>query len=435
MAVLATAVWRVRPSGVNTNGGGYDPGISGAATDYSQQNAAQATGANGATTGAGATTFTDATAGAFTSAMVGNCIQIASGTNFQVGFYFVTAFTNANSVVLDRTPTSGGAGSAGVWKLGGGWADFITNTTSTGPLVPGNTVYILGSGTPNPAAYTYDYTVGSAITFANGNGTVGRIFFANDPATPGYKMPPDTTGGMPVVKITVNNAFTVDYHRFNGLWLVAGTGIATNNAMIAAGTHDFTFFGCVSDQFGFDVYTIGTGLSISIGCEFFSSVGAASGGVTGAISMDQSQPGLVYGCNIHDMISNGLIIGFTGTISNCIIANCGNVGIKGQNSLNTIINNTIDGNKSHGIEITTQASVVLSQIFNNIISNHTGGGKFGLIIDAGSAAANTLLVAIADYNTYYNNTASYSGINAGLHDTALGSNPYVAQSTENYQLA
>lgn len=74
MTVNSTAVWRVRPSGSNTNGGGYDAGISGAATDYSQQNAAQASGTHGVTTGS--TTFTDATANAFTSAMIGNALYI-----------------------------------------------------------------------------------------------------------------------------------------------------------------------------------------------------------------------------------------------------------------------------------------------------------------------------------------------------------------------
>ena len=150
MTIGATAVWRVRPSGNNLNGGGYDAGIAGAATDYSKQNAAQATGTNGTTSGAGSTTFTDATAAAFTTLMPGNCIQIASGTNFQAGFYFVISRTNASSVVLDRTPSSGGAGASGVWKLGGGWADF--SNLATAP-VSNNTCLVLGSGTPNPAAY------------------------------------------------------------------------------------------------------------------------------------------------------------------------------------------------------------------------------------------------------------------------------------------
>src|SRR5271170_2466310 len=99
MAVNATAIWRVRPSGSNTNGGGYDPGISGAATAYSKQNTAQATGTLGTSTAS--TTFTDA-GGAFTSAMVGNALWIASGAGFTVGAYFITAFGSSTSVTLDR---------------------------------------------------------------------------------------------------------------------------------------------------------------------------------------------------------------------------------------------------------------------------------------------------------------------------------------------
>ncbi len=122
MAINASAVWRVRPGGSNVNGGGYDAAISGAGTDYSQQDAAQVSGTAG--TAAGTTTFTDATANNFTSAMIGNAIWIASGAGFTAGAYFVTGFTSSSIVTLDRSP---GTGSAAVWKLGGAWADFWTN--------------------------------------------------------------------------------------------------------------------------------------------------------------------------------------------------------------------------------------------------------------------------------------------------------------------
>src|SRR5277367_6296433 len=134
MAVAASAIWRIRPSGSNTNGGGYDVASYPGGTDYSRQNSPQATGTLG--TAAGTATFTDA-GGAFTSLMVGNALWIASGTGFTVGAYFVITFNSSTSVVLDRSP---GTGSAAHWALGGGWADPATNTSSTGPLVPGNVV-------------------------------------------------------------------------------------------------------------------------------------------------------------------------------------------------------------------------------------------------------------------------------------------------------
>ena len=40
----------------------------------------------------------------FTALMIGNAIQIASGTGFTAGWYFVTGFTSATTVTLDRQP-------------------------------------------------------------------------------------------------------------------------------------------------------------------------------------------------------------------------------------------------------------------------------------------------------------------------------------------
>ena len=116
MAINATAQWRIRQDGANDNGGGYDPEISGAGTDYTDQSTPALSPTDLATTGA-VTTLTSATGG-FTAAMIGNCIRISSGTNFDTGYYFITGYTDTNTVTLDRTPSSGGAGSSGVGKLG-----------------------------------------------------------------------------------------------------------------------------------------------------------------------------------------------------------------------------------------------------------------------------------------------------------------------------
>ena len=250
MAIKSTAIWRVRPSGNNLNGGGYDPGIAGAATDYSQQNTAQASSSTGAAA-QNSTTFTD-TANPFTAAMVGNAIQIASGTNFVAGFYFIVTYNSAGSVVLDRAPATAGAGSVGVYKIGGGWADFWTNTAAPLAVIqPGNTVYILGSGIPNPAAYTYDYTSNQANS-ASGNLSWGYITYANDPLTPNYKAAPDTTGGMPCIKSNQYGAFlgtspAGEFLKFQGLWHVA---TASSTLIYYGQGSGMVIEGCVFDQFG-----------------------------------------------------------------------------------------------------------------------------------------------------------------------------------------
>jgi hypothetical protein len=463
MAVNATAVWRVRPSGNNLNGGGYDAGISGAATDYSQQNAAQTSGSAGTATGT--TTFSDAVANSFTAAMVGNAIQIASGVGFTAGFYFVTAFTSSTTVTLDRSP---GTGTVAVWKLGGGWADFWTNTTSTGPLVGGNTIYILGSGTPNPSSYIYDYT---APTFTPITPTgITTLTFANDPGTPGYKAFPDTTGGMPVIKFTGAQIFNVEAASANslvirtlGLWFVGGAGISAGSyvlnsaaSSIAGGTSAVAVMGCVLDQFGFDIGMAqctgpgsqGGAIIYAFGAEVFSSV-SASVGTNAAFFSNYSAFNvhptiLVYNCNIHDCISYGIygtVTGsfrdFTLTVEDTIIAKCGVDGIYCDTyDIVTIKNCTIDGSAGSGINFGSLIGLFFTEtVWNNIISNHTGAGKFGINFQesAPTVAKSTLFV---DYNAYYNNSTDLSNsVPYSPHDTHGGANPYVNSAIENYTLA
>jgi len=430
MAVNATAVWRVRPSGSNTNGGGYDAGIAGAATDYSQQNAAQATGTHGA--GSATTTFTDSTAAAFTSAMVGNAINITGQ-----GTYFVVTFTNASNVVVDRAL---GTFSAATWHLGGGWADFSANCTSSGPLVPGNIVYILGGGIPNPASYTFDYVISSQFAPTAGNSTAGAIVFANDPQTPSYKAPPDTTGGMPCIQFGgaagQNLFFGFSFNKALGLWCVSNAG---GNAIETSNLGPCLAEGCVFDQNTTDQPIIARNCNL-IGCEVFSSVAPGSSGTSHAVDFGSSNNAtLMIGCNIHDTVGHGVNSTAQAMVVDSIISNCRGVGITLQlanTALQTVvINNTIDGNLGNGIEIIDQASLAIVTIMNNIISNHTQAAKSGLVIDAGTTAANNLVQMFVDYNVYYNNTTDVTAISYGSHDTHGGSNPYVGQSTENYTLA
>ena len=120
MALDAAIVWEVRTGGNDNNGGGFKTGASG--TDYTLQDAAQLSLTDLATSGIGVTTLTSATGG-FTAAMIGNTIQIRSGTNVVAGFYEITAHTDTNTVTLDRAPDDGVGGIAsGVGDVGGALA-------------------------------------------------------------------------------------------------------------------------------------------------------------------------------------------------------------------------------------------------------------------------------------------------------------------------
>ena len=113
MGLQASTVWEVQTGGSDNNGGGYTSG----GTDYSQQTS-PALNPTDLAMSQSSTTLTSATGG-FTAAMVGNLIQITAGTNFDVGWYEITGYTDTNTVTLDRTAASGGNGSGGTGYVGG----------------------------------------------------------------------------------------------------------------------------------------------------------------------------------------------------------------------------------------------------------------------------------------------------------------------------
>jgi hypothetical protein len=160
MAILNSAVWEFRETGSNNNGGGFDTGIAGYGTDYTQQDTAQLELTDLACT-TGTSTLTSTTGG-FTSAMIGNCIYIRSGTNFTVGWYFIIGYTNTNTVTLDRTPVGGTNGSSGSGNVGG--ARAVPTDTFFESLAGGNVVYFKKG--------TYTFTESVILTSTSPHSTV-----------------------------------------------------------------------------------------------------------------------------------------------------------------------------------------------------------------------------------------------------------------------
>lgn len=108
------------------------------AIDYSQSTTAVYTASNLAAA-SGSTTVTS-TGASFGKQMVGNSLQIRSGTNFAAGWYFITNVTNATSIVVDRDPhNTVGAASGGTGNVGGCLA---TPGKAGAAHVGGNTIFI-----------------------------------------------------------------------------------------------------------------------------------------------------------------------------------------------------------------------------------------------------------------------------------------------------
>lgn len=444
MAVAnATAVWRSRPGGSNTNGGGYDPGIAGAGTDLSQSNTAAFS--NLGTCSTATTTLTD-TGASFTTALIGNGIRVA-GTGITTTFTYIIGVPSATTLTLQASP--GTTGASVTYSVGGAWADFWTNTTSAANwLVPGNIVYILGGASPSYASP--DYTA-AQFTPVAGNNTVGAIQFLNDPNTP----PTNGFAGFPVIKCPGLVFFHCAQNIIQNLWLFASattSGRIMDFGLIGTGGYG-KVQGCVVDQNGFDISCIGDGGDATpthiIGNEFFSS--SSFQGTKPCLSLDSAAMTSVIGNNFHDLgcdvclafQTRGLVFSWNIVAKNKGTGFKSQGGSAGDSDSWVCSNNTFDANTGHGIEFTDQTDVYKLTCLNNIISNHVTAGKSGILVLSGSTTVSNALRMFVDYNTFYNNTSDVTNIGYGPHDTSnsgtapnlISSSPYVAQSTENYTLA
>lgn len=161
MGFPATAVFEVRTTGSDGNGGGFNAARGG--TDYTLQDTAQATGTV-------TSTLTDvvATTGIFTSGMVGN--YITDGTIWRE----ILAVNSATDITVDSAPSW----TTTTIKVGGALAS-IGGAGKTVPL-GGNVIFIkagtysISSATPNVAGGTYNTSSQTLVVGYSTNRTLAN---------------------------------------------------------------------------------------------------------------------------------------------------------------------------------------------------------------------------------------------------------------------
>lgn len=411
MAVGNTAVWRVRPSGSDNNGAGYDSISYPGGTDYSQQDAAQATGTVG--TASGTTTFTDA-GGLFTSAMVGNALRIRSGTGFTVGYYFITAFTNSTTVTLDRSP---GTGTVAVWNLGGGCATVyrvLNSANAVGDkIVAGNSVFILGSSlTPSVA----DYSFTGLISVVAGDTTSGKITIAGDQNTRPFLLRTDGD-----IIFNALAAVILDTLYFKG-------SNASNGRILDAsgGASNVVMKNCVLNlnDLACDGIRIG-GLGLVFNCEIFSKASPTSRTGFAAINAGGLN-NIVINNYLHDLGGGGILVLISSSVAlvyGNIFSKCTFPGIITNittfSTFTAIVNNTFDSGLDDAIKIVAALPINGFIIYNNIFSNQNQTSKFAIDAAAGSAVTNDKFKMLVDFNDFFNNTSNYNNMSAGPNDLAL----------------
>lgn len=148
MVLAAATTWEIRSGGNDANGGGYVTGASG--TDWSLQNSPQYALTGIATAGAGAVfLYVGASAD-----MVGNILQVVSGTNFTAGFYQILSVSLGVSVTVDRNLCTG-IGASGVINIGGAVA---TVGAIGSVVVDGNIVYVKKAAFTITTAWVLSWT-------------------------------------------------------------------------------------------------------------------------------------------------------------------------------------------------------------------------------------------------------------------------------------
>ena len=415
MALNAAQQWWMRAGGLETNGGGFDATISGAGTNYADQDSPQLSITD--LTSTNSTTATSALS-TFTSQMVGNILRLASGTGTTPAYYAIVAYVSASQVTLDRVS---GTYTAGVAKVGGAHPSIgqysnggsITAPAIATPLAAGHTVNIRGAGSADPSSPDYTYGGGVYASFPAGDTTNGRITWL------GYN-------GRPRINCDALLFYQVSNHAFSHIKLFIATATYPNYGVInGVSSTVVTLTDSIVDSNGSDC--MGVSALVVVACWFKNSGSTSVGTNTYAAIVCLGYNSTVIGNVIDSWRGDGVYTDKMCNLEFNIIVNCKVHGVECANVtdafMSTFVNNTIHGHTGDGIKLTSAAAILSTIVRNNIL---TGNGGYGLNDSVGSTSLNDRTAPYGgnDYNNYgTGGTANTSGarhfLSAGANDLAL----------------
>lgn len=434
MSISPNVGFEVRTTGNDSNGGGFVAGASG--TDFSQQNAAQYTFSDLASSnGTSGTPQVTSASHSFVAADVGNIMQITAGTNWTTGFFQIVS-VSGGAATMDRAVGSAASISGGSYAVGGALLTVQQALVGTAQCATpaqnahGGFIWVQ-KGT---------YTVTANIDTGNGaHQSQPNISMIGYDTTHG-----DNTGTRPLITTATNsicliavfqnlqtasNIFTFDNINFSTTAGTPGGGIAAwNNAVNTGGTiivrrsklSGFTYAFATSEIFGG-----GTDYSlILVGVEITACTtrGFQVNGNTG-------HQCIIDGCYIHGNTGNGGgQFGTGGGQNACILvdsifsANSGN-GMNAQPAYNYCDNCAFVGNTGLSSDgLNTNGSIVTT-VSNSIFY---GNGNYGL----NNASANV----IGFNNAFGSNAAALFNPDRLVGTITLTANPFVNSAGGNFAL-
>jgi parallel beta helix pectate lyase-like protein len=398
MAISSNTNWEVRTAGNDNNGGGFVSGATG--TDYSQQNAAQYTFTDLASTnGTTNPSQVSSASHSFVAADVGNIIQITAGTNFTAGFYQIVSVAGG-AATLDRAVGTAATLTGGTYAVGGALltpakAFAACNAGTAVTLTPGQIVWI--------KAGTYTLTSTIHITSPAPVNIIGYD------TTRG-----DDTGTKPLITTSTNSVDLIKYDfniqnlqidniNFSNTAVTPGIGIWSNfvstsiEPFVQIRRCKFTGF-----TIGFNANNGGAesviGILSMVGCEI---ANCTSYGIQVQL---QHSTSLLFGCYIHD---NGAGLAGAGGGASFTASNAGRETLM-------CINSIFDANTGYGLSLGA-APLQTIKVYNCNFTNNTTSG---MVTNDSNTPANEVYNCI-----FYGNTgAGYSNSGANSPANVLGFN-------------
>lgn len=346
MALAATMVFQVQNGGSDTQcGGGFTSALGG--TDYSQQNAAQATG-----TVTSSTTTVTATTSIFTSVMVGNIIT--DGTTYKE----ITAYTNGTTITVDSAPswTSATIYVGGALASPGKAASLAT--------VAGQQIAIQYSATPYP------------ITSATTNISGGCVAPTAATTIFGYnttRSPNNSDSSLPTLQLqSVSAATILGTTNFIATNLILDGNAQTTSRGVGSGTsviYNSTFKNFTNGATGGSGTCVGclfTGCSGTVACSANAYFCVAEANTIGGFGSVYAESCIAYG---NTGASSDGFSGFT-LLTNCVSASNGRDGFHSAGGGN-LVNCAAESNTGYGYN---NASGSLRLLLLNCASyNNTSG--------------------------------------------------------------
>ena len=410
MALPATLQWDVRTTGSDSNGGAFDPGVTSPGTDFSQQNSAQVAFTD-LVIGATNTQLTSA-ANPFTSASVGNTINITSGSGFRAGRYNVRSVSGAVATMDRAVGTAASTGGNG--NLGGSMASPVTVMAA---IVSGNSVW-LKAGTYTVTA-TVTNTSGASFSIlgygtTHGDNVAGAILTTSTASLNLIEITPGTTNPW-IHNIALSTTASSGFGVGLSIVDVSDNLVVTNSS--------FTGFTLAVDAFTHTSTSL-----LFVNTSFFNHTGTR-------VLRDFQSPLTIINC---------LFLGNTGTaievtgganlfVSGSVIAG-NSEGISAAPGTTTVINSTIAYNTGNGINLFSSTWFGVGGNAFNLSGNIIyGNGGFGITAVAASTPNNANLLMML--NAFGANTAGdVQNVPIGTGVITLTADPFTSHSGGDYSL-